>query len=151
MERALVERLRSIPSAPVVWLRRNPGDSAPVGENISAPETPLDGPSLLAAADVVVSGGGTMTREAALLGTPAYSIFMGPAGAVDSELARRGWLTQVSEPRDVAAIRVEPKPPSTRPRIRSTVRGELIAHIVATARARSAPAREVPWESPSSI
>jgi len=36
-----------------------------------------------------------MTREAALLGTPAFSIFTGPTGAIDEELSRRGSLVLV--------------------------------------------------------
>lgn len=148
---AIVRRFTNAPAVAVVWLRRDPGDPVPAGPNIIAPGTPVDGVSLLAAADLVVSGGGTMIREAALLGTPAYSMFMGREGAVDKELARRGWLKRLNEPRDVESISIERKRAATRPRIRATVRGELISQIVATSRREAATAREVPWESPSSI
>lgn len=56
------------------------------------PERAVDGRSLLAVADVVVGGGGTMTREAALLGTPTATVFAGKLAAVDAELIRRGLL-----------------------------------------------------------
>ena len=49
------------------------------GSAAIVPERPVDGPSLVAAADLVVSAGGTMNREAAALGVPAYSPFAGPA------------------------------------------------------------------------
>jgi predicted glycosyltransferase len=51
--------------------------------------------SLLKAVDVVISGGGTMTREAAYLGIPAVSVFRGAAGEVDRHLEATGRLTIV--------------------------------------------------------
>ena len=56
------------------------------------PEHAVDAASLLALADVAIGGGGTMTREAALLGTPTYTVFAGRLAAVDAELIRRGRL-----------------------------------------------------------
>jgi predicted glycosyltransferase len=47
----------------------------------------IDGPSLIYESDLVVSGGGTMVREAAVLGVPAVSCFEGRLGAVDQYLA----------------------------------------------------------------
>jgi predicted glycosyltransferase len=146
---ALLDRVADARTARVVWLRRDPDEAAPQGANIVSPKAPVDGVALLAAADLVVSGGGTMTREAALLGTPAYSIFTGPVGAVDAELTRRGWLTPIRTPEDVAAIRIERKQPAQRPRIGSAVREQLLSHIIATARREAALTREVSWESPS--
>lgn len=64
-------------------------------------ERAMDGPSLVAHADLVVSAGGTMNREAAVLGTPAYTVFAGDLGAVDAELVRRGLLTRVAAPENV--------------------------------------------------
>src|SRR5204862_7649487 len=54
------------------------------------PERAVDGRSLAAPADLVVSAGGTMIREAAELGTPVWSIFEGRLGAVDWRLEREG-------------------------------------------------------------
>ena len=54
------------------------------------PERAVDGRSLVAFADVLVSAGGTMNREAAVLGTPVWSIFEGRLGAVDEQLVARG-------------------------------------------------------------
>jgi hypothetical protein len=67
-----------------------------------------DGVELISNADLVVSAGGTMNREAAVLGTPAYTIFAGRLGAVDQELIRRGLLTQVTKPEDVALRKKQP-------------------------------------------
>lgn len=55
-------------------------------------ERAVDGPSLIAAADLVVGGGGTMNREAAVLGTPVWSVFNGPTPHIDEQLAREGRL-----------------------------------------------------------
>ena len=51
---------------------------------IIVPERALDGLNLIWFSDLVVSGGGTMNREAAALGVPVYSIFRGKLGAVDA-------------------------------------------------------------------
>jgi predicted glycosyltransferase len=56
------------------------------------PSGAVDGLNLLWHSDLVVSGGGTMNREAAALGVPVYSIFRGSIGAVDRDLERQGKL-----------------------------------------------------------
>ncbi len=55
-----------------------------------------DGLNLIWCSDFVVSGGGTMNREAAALHVPVYSIFRGPTGAVDRALEAQGRLTMLS-------------------------------------------------------
>jgi len=50
------------------------------------PEHAIDAQSLIALADLVVSAGGTMNREAVALGTPVYTTFQGRLGAVDERL-----------------------------------------------------------------
>jgi uncharacterized protein len=49
----------------------------------------------------VVSGGGTMNREAAALGIPVYSIFRGKIGAVDRQLAKEGRLVLIEKLSDI--------------------------------------------------
>jgi uncharacterized protein len=56
------------------------------------PDTVLDGPNLIWISDLVLSAGGTMNREAAVLGVPAYTIFAGKLGAVDQYLIDQGRL-----------------------------------------------------------
>jgi predicted glycosyltransferase len=65
------------------------------------PGSPVDGLNLMWFSDLVVSGGGTMNREAAALGVPVYSIFRGKIGAVDRYLAQQGRLTILETTNDV--------------------------------------------------
>jgi predicted glycosyltransferase len=52
--------------------------------------------------DVVISGGGTMTREAAIMGVPSYSFFRGRDGMVDEALAKAGQLVLLTKPEEAA-------------------------------------------------
>jgi hypothetical protein len=65
------------------------------------PDHVVDGLNLLWHSDLVISGGGTMNREAAALGVPVYSIFRGKIGAVDRYLAETGRLTLLESVEDV--------------------------------------------------
>jgi uncharacterized protein len=62
------------------------------------PERAIDAQSLIACADVVVSAGGTMNREAVALGTPVYTVFEGRPGAVDERLIAEGRLRRLTSP-----------------------------------------------------
>jgi predicted glycosyltransferase len=77
-------------------------------ERVMVPDRAVDGRSLVAFADALVSAGGTMNREAAVLGTPVWSIFEGRMGAVDELLAREGRLRFLTDPTEV---KIERKPP----------------------------------------
>lgn len=68
---------------------------------ILIPEHVEDGLNLIWNSDLVISGGGTMNREAAALGVPVYSIFRGQLGAVDAYLVREGRLVLLTSPADV--------------------------------------------------
>jgi predicted glycosyltransferase len=61
-----------------------------------------DGPTLVAAADLVLSGGGTMNREAAVLGIPAWSVFTGKPPHLDECLAKEGRLRWVRNDEEYA-------------------------------------------------
>jgi uncharacterized protein len=81
------------------WIRRNnPGWFS--NSRVVVPSGPMDGLNVIFHSDLVVSGGGTMNREAAALGVPAYSILCGKVGAVDRALERSGQLTLVNSPGD---------------------------------------------------
>lgn len=67
----------------------------------------VDGLALAFAADLLISGGGTMNREAALIGVPVYSIFAGRQGALDRQMESEGLITFIREARDLSKIRVE--------------------------------------------
>jgi predicted glycosyltransferase len=60
--------------------------------SLVVPAHAIDGPSLVAQSDLVVSAGGTMNREAAALGVPVYTVFAGRVGAVDRSLIEAGRL-----------------------------------------------------------
>ena len=67
--------------------------------SIQVPERAVDAQSLIAFADLVVSAGGTMNREAVALGTPVYTTYGGRLGGVDEWLIREGRLIPLSDPR----------------------------------------------------
>jgi uncharacterized protein len=60
------------------------------------PERAIDAQSLIAFADLVISAGGTMNREAVALGTPVYTTFEGRLGAVDEKLLHEGRMRRLS-------------------------------------------------------
>ena len=63
------------------------------------PDRAVDAQSLIALADIVVSAGGTMNREAAALGVPVYTTYGGRLGGVDEQLIREGRLKPLTDPR----------------------------------------------------
>ncbi len=74
------------------------------------PEQAIDAQSLIARADLVISAGGTMNREAVALGVPVYTTFEGRLGAVDERLIAEGRLRKL---RDPAQIDLKKRPPTT--------------------------------------
>ena len=68
---------------------------------IVVPKHAVDGLDLIWYSDLVISGGGTMNREAAALGIPVYSLFRGTIGAVDKHLAKTGRLVLLESEQDV--------------------------------------------------
>jgi predicted glycosyltransferase len=67
--------------------------------SVIVPERAVDAQSLIALADLVVSAGGTMNREAAALGVPVYTTYGGRLGGVDEALIRDGRLVPLTDPR----------------------------------------------------
>jgi hypothetical protein len=72
-------------------------------------EKAISGLDLALNVDLLVSGGGTMNREAVLLGTPVYSIFAGKQGALDAAMEKSGLITFIRKPEDVSKIKIEKK------------------------------------------
>ena len=66
--------------------------------NLIVPERAIDAQSLIAYADLVVSAGGTMNREAVALGTPVFTTFSGRMGGVDEALIAAGRLRVLTDP-----------------------------------------------------
>ncbi len=77
--------------------------------NIIIPTEALDGANLLAAADLVISGGGTMNREAAALGVPTATIFTGKPAAIDEYLIKQGRMKKIATATDVELLEVVKK------------------------------------------
>src|SRR5258708_5086282 len=71
------------------------------GNKTVVPQSAIDGLNLIWHSDLVVSGGGTMNREAAAVGVPVYSIFRGSIGAVDRHLEESGRLFMIESLSDV--------------------------------------------------
>ncbi len=83
---------------------------------IMIPDRVVDGLNLLWHSDLVISGGGTMNREAAALGVPVYSVFRGKIGAVDRYLADSGRLVLLESVEDVRKrIKLEHRQPLDKP------------------------------------
>jgi len=72
-------------------------------------EKPLRGIDLISNSDLVLGGGGTITREAAVLGVPSYSFFMGPKGLVDEYLEKKGRLIFIDSISNINKLRFEKK------------------------------------------
>jgi uncharacterized protein len=93
----VLERLRG--SHAVVLPRTDAQRTALVGlGGLIVPDRAVDAQSLVAYADLVVSAGGTMNREAVALGTPVYTVFEGRLGAVDERLIAEGRLRRLLSP-----------------------------------------------------
>ena len=119
--RGVLERLRGMQA---VVLPRTPAQRDALGmlDDFTVPRSAVDAQSLIALADLVISAGGTMNREAVALGTPVFTTFEGKLGAVDEALLREGRLRKLD---DREQIRVEKRPKVDRERVRRDPR-ELV-------------------------
>jgi predicted glycosyltransferase len=114
------------PEVQAVVLPRTDEQRAFVGgldlPSMIVPDRAVDAQSLIALADVVVSAGGTMNREAAALGVPVYTTYGGRLGGVDEELIREGRLKPLTDPR---ALDLQKRTPETGARVRRNPRAML--------------------------
>jgi uncharacterized protein len=92
----VIQRLAEADGVTAVVIPRTEGQAARVramdSPNLVVPGHAVDAQSLIAFADLVVSAGGTMNREAVALGTPVYTTFAGRMGGVDEALIADGRL-----------------------------------------------------------
>ena len=97
----VLERLGRDPAVRAVVLPRTAAQRealrAAALPSLVVPEHAIDAQSLIALADLVVSAGGTMNREAVALGTPAWTTFAGRLGAVDANLIAAGRLAELTD------------------------------------------------------
>ncbi|MGI8506213.1 MAG: DUF354 domain-containing protein [Solirubrobacteraceae bacterium] len=105
--RRVLERLRG---SQVVVLPRTPEQRAQLAAagGFIVPKRAIDAQSLIAAADLVVSAGGTMNREAVALGTPVFTVFEGRLGAVDERLIAQGRLRRLVRADQVQLVKRSP-------------------------------------------
>jgi predicted glycosyltransferase len=116
--------LREARGTTVVVLPRNPRQAAAIRATwpdlfatgrFIVPERVVNGMNLIWHSDLVISGGGTMNREAAALGVPVYSIFRGRIGDVDRSLAAAGRLVLVESVAELRhKIHLERRTPTLR-------------------------------------
>ena len=104
--------------------------------SLDMPEHAIDAQSLVALADLVVSAGGTMNREAVALGTRVYTTFAGRLGAVDESLIREGRLVPLTDPQ---ALRLEKRDVTAQTRTRREPR--LLLDLLLSARGPALPGR----------
>ena len=131
----LLERLTRKSGVKVILLARTDAQRAGLqlqrGANLILPRVALDGANLIAHADLVVSAGGTMNREAAALGVPAATIYAGRWAAIDEELVREGRLRRISTREELEALPLEKKGKgSLAPRRAAGVRAEVVKLIL---------------------
>lgn len=93
----------------------------------------IDGRNLLYYSDLVISAGGTMNREAAVLGIPTYTIFKGRLGAVDQFLIDAGRMTVLNNPEDFSKIKLEKKKPPV-PLLNPHLKDEIVNLILDSTR-----------------
>lgn len=107
---ATIELLAAHPATRIIVLPRNQRQQAEIvqtwprlveSRKLIIPAEAVDGLNLVWHSDFVISGGGTMNREAAALGVPVYSIFRGHPGAVDLYLASKQRMTLLESVEDV--------------------------------------------------
>jgi predicted glycosyltransferase len=110
--------------------QREEFDARHRSENVIMPREALDGATLIAAADLVVSAGGTMNREAAALGVPAATVYAGEWAAVDEALVREGRLTRIRTREDIQNLRVAKKDATTNARRALNVRAQVTEMIL---------------------
>jgi predicted glycosyltransferase len=108
---ALLKLLLVNPKVQLVWIPRTSDQNELVKGDHKAqviiPTRVYPGPQLILAMDMVIGGGGTMTREAAIMGVPSISFFRGRRGAVDDKLEALKRLKLIENPDGVSGISIE--------------------------------------------
>ncbi len=105
----VIDRLATAEGVTAVVIPRTPAQGERVrgrnSPNLIVPDRAVDAQSLIAFADLVVSAGGTMNREAVALGTPVYTTFAGKMGGVDEALITDGSLKLLESPGELELVK----------------------------------------------
>lgn len=130
--------VRNIKKPKVVVLPRNGNQEGFIRQHwagplasgkLSIPGKVVNGLNLIWHSDLVISGGGTINREAAALSVPVYSIFQGKMGAVDRYLAENGKLNPIRDKSDLGRISLVKRNRSKRPSRNNSALGEIVGNI----------------------
>jgi uncharacterized protein len=144
---AVFDKLEEQREVKTILLPRTPKQEAELRESkpelfasgrITVPKRALNGLDLIWRSDLVISGGGTMNREAAALGVPVYSLFRGALGAVDKHLAETDKLILLESEDDVRQkLRIvrRARPVACRP-TQGTTLDVVVNHVFAVARSQ---------------
>jgi predicted glycosyltransferase len=97
----------------------------PLG-GLVVPDRAVDAQSLISYANLVISAGGTMNREAVALGTPVYSTFEGRLGAIDERLIAENRLRRLTAAQQLELPAHEPRAAAARLRRDPRVLLELL-------------------------
>jgi predicted glycosyltransferase len=126
--------LRRLAGSQAVVLPRTPSQREELvrAGGYIVPEQAIDAQSLIAHADLVVSAGGTMNREAVALGTPVFTVFEGRLGAVDEHLIANGSLRRLTRVEDVLLSKRDPSAGPDRIRRDPALLVDLLAAPAAT-------------------
>ena len=143
--RAVFDLISRTPNTKAILLPRTQAQEAELrsqwpalfeNRTVVIPEHVVNGLDLIWFSDLVVSGGGTMNREAAALGVPVYSIFRGATCAVDKHLAQTGRLVLLESAGDVTTkLKLEHRRTNSQPAVgpRSTLQS-VVNHIIAVSK-----------------
>ena len=132
--------LLETPNVTIIILPRTPKENNLIkkrygyeNSRIVIPRDVVNGLNLIWHSDLVISGGGTMIREAAALGVPAYSFFGGERLSVDNYLAKRGRLKFIQDESDIMRICLKKRDsPPTPKREKNKVKKFIVDEILAT-------------------
>lgn len=129
----LLDAVGRDPRARCVVLTRHPEQREAIEAlrlpNMVVPASAVDSRSLMWAADLMIGAGGTMTREAALLGTPTVSVFAGEEPAVDAWLRERGSLRRLADASELGPIECRGDAPPSLEQLRARSE-QLVRHFV---------------------
>lgn len=135
---ALISKISESERGFGIVVPRTPDQGVEIRDRLEKPlkfhilDRPMNGLDLIWRSDFVVGGGGTMNREAALLGVPVYSVFTGKIGVIDECLTEEGRLTLVRKVEDVTKVKLQPREPvDLRTRMEDISRRSrmLVSHI----------------------
>ncbi|MDQ6875983.1 MAG: DUF354 domain-containing protein [Actinomycetota bacterium] len=134
----LIDALRARDDVVTLVLPRHPAQVEPLtaaiaGRGIRVLDEVVDGPNLIWWSDAMVSGGGTMNREAVALGTPVWTLFGGTMGGVDRNLIAAGRLHRLAGEGDLAGFDPVVRQRGERPDLPHDVLGQFVTAIDRTA------------------